>query len=95
MPETKSSTEQELISQGWTRQFCASGSRIQEASELYESMGLEVHLEPVRVEDLDCSECFQEPAGTLGDCYVIYTRPRDEGEDKKSPGAKKREDDLW
>jgi hypothetical protein len=94
-PERKSSSESELVSQGWTKRFCASGSRVQEAVELYESIGLEVHLEPVRVEDLGCAECLQGPFGSLGDCYVIYTRPRKQGADKELPGARKPEDELW
>lgn len=94
MPPT-STREEELVSQGWTKQFCATGPRIQEATELYESMGLEVHLEPLRAEDLGCSECFQAPCGSLGDCSVIYTRPRKDGEDEKLPGGRKREEELW
>lgn len=93
--ERKSSRATELISQGWTKQFCAGGSRVQEAAELYASMGLKVHLEPVQVEDLGCAECFQGPFGSLGDCYVIYTRPSKHGEDKKLPGSRKPEDELW
>lgn len=90
MPEKSGSRERELIDQGWTKQFSASGPRLREAAELYESTGLEVHLEPVRVEDLGCSECFQGPATAPGDWYVIYTRPR-----KEAPGAKKQDNDLW
>ncbi len=95
VPERKSSRESELASQGWTKQYCASGSRIQEAAELYESIGLAVHLEPVRLEDLGCSECLHGPIGSLGDCYVIYTRPRKHGENKELPGTQKPEDELW
>lgn len=95
MPERKSSREIELVGEGWTKQFCATGSRIQEATELYESMGFEVLLEPVRVEDLGCSECLEGPAAPLSDCSVIYTRPKKDGESKKSAGARKRDDELW
>jgi hypothetical protein len=94
-PERKSSKEIELAGAGWTKQFCATGSRIQEATELYESMGLEVHLEPVRVEDLGCSECLHGPFEVLGDCAVIYTRPREKKKGKRIPDTHKRDEDLW
>ena len=92
--DKKSSREEELVNQGWTKQFCATGSRIQEAAELYESMGLEVLLEPLRIEDLGCSQCFQAPSGSVGDCFVIYTRPQADRENSP-PGGRKSEEDLW
>lgn len=95
VPERKSSREIELVGEGWTKQFCATGARIQEATELYESMGFEVHLEPVRVEDLGCSECLESPAAPLSDCLVIYTRPKKKGASGKSAGGRKRDDELW
>lgn len=92
MSTERSLREETLLKEGWTKQFCASGSRLQEGAELYESMGLEVHFEPVRVEDLGCSQCLEGPFGSLGDCSVIYTRPRKKG---KAPDAGKQNDDLW
>ncbi|MBI2988286.1 MAG: hypothetical protein HYY45_16080 [Deltaproteobacteria bacterium] len=62
---------------------------------MYESMGLEVRLEPVQAEDLACSQCLPGPGGTFGDCYVIYTRPRGNGEDKEFPGRQGQKDELW
>lgn len=94
-PDKKSSREEELVSQGWTRQFCATGSRIQEAAELYESMGSEVLLEPLRIEDLGCSQCFQAPSGSVAGCFVIYTRPLADRKEQSPPGGRKREEDLW
>jgi hypothetical protein len=95
MSAVRSTKGEELLKEGWTKQFCASGSRIQEAAELYESMGLEVHLEPLREEDLGCSECLQGPFGAFGDCAVIYTRPKGKTEDNKSQDTKRQNDDLW
>lgn len=94
-PERKSSREIELARAGWTKQFCATGPRIREATELYESMGLEVHLEPVRVEDLGCSECLQGPFEVLGDCAVLYTRPAKKMKEKGAPSTRGKDDDLW
>jgi hypothetical protein len=93
--DKKSSREEELVSHGWAKQFCATGSRIQEAAELYESMGLEVLREPLRIEDLDCSQCFEGPSGSVGDCVVIYTRPLVDRKEEGQPGGRKRDEDLW
>jgi hypothetical protein len=81
----------ELLKQGWTKQFLASGSRLQEASASYASLGFEVHLEPARATDLACSECLPpQPSATVEGWYVIYTRPKDSAEKERSET-----DDLW
>jgi hypothetical protein len=87
--------EEELLKEGWTKQFCASGSRIQEAADLYESMGLEVRFEPVREEDLGCSEWLAGPSGPLSDCSVIYTRPGKKTKEKGTPNTHRKDDELW
>jgi len=62
----------ELAREGWTRRFVGGPPRLQEVKELYESLGLEVHMEPLRAEELH---------GRCGDCTlaltffrVVYTR---------------------
>ncbi|MBI2360779.1 MAG: hypothetical protein HYV04_18060 [Deltaproteobacteria bacterium] len=88
----RSAREEELASEGWTKQFCASGSRLQETTQLYESMGLDVHLEPARAEDLACSGCQpQQPGATIEGWYLIYTRPRQGAGNAHA----KQDDDLW
>jgi len=83
--------EEELLKRGWTKQFLASGSRLQEASASYASIGLEVHLEPAQAKDLDCSECQPpQPPATVEGWYVIYTRPKNVAE--RAPDEM---DDLW
>jgi len=70
----ESSRQKELEREGWVRQFTADEPRLSEAVELYESLGLEVHLEPVTPDESaeECQICFQE-----GDGYkTIYTRPK-------------------
>jgi hypothetical protein len=58
--------EEELLKLGWTKQFLASGSRLEEASASYASIGLEVHLEPAQAKDLACSECQPpQPSATI------------------------------
>ena len=83
--------EVELLKQGWTKQFLASGLRLQEASASYASIGLEVHLEPGQSKDLACSECQPpQPSATVEGWHVIYTRPRPEAKD-----ACRQDEDLW
>ena len=83
--------EEELVKQGWTKQFLASGSRLQEASASYASIGLEVHLEPAQAKDLACSECQPpQPSATVEGWYVIYTRPK-----KDAESAPNEMDELW
>ncbi len=72
---TSSSREKELESQGWVRQFVAEEPRLSEAVELYLSLGMEVHLEPLdpdeAQEDGQCTECLR---GSRERMRVIYTR---------------------
>jgi len=87
----KRGREDDLLGQGWSRQFLASGSRLEEATEFYQSMGLEVHLEPARAEDLACSECHpQQPSTTIEGWYVIYTRPK-----QGTVDADTQDEELW
>ena len=61
-----------LASEGWVRRFVASPPRLRESRDLYESMGLEVHLDPITEAELreECAGC----ALALGFFRVIYTR---------------------
>ncbi len=69
-----------LVAEGWHRQSVLSEPRLSEAVELYESLGFEVLLIPVREE---CAADGQ--AGTCTACFgadedpdrfkVVYTRP--------------------
>lgn len=58
---------------GWTRRFVAAPPRLEEASALYRSLGLEVRLEKVEQSELPpgCDDC--QAAILL--FRVIYTRP--------------------
>ncbi len=57
---------------GWERRFVAAPPRLQEAVDLYESLGLEVRLEPPGPDDLEevCESC----AAAVSLFRVIYTR---------------------
>lgn len=77
MAEKKITREEDLLAQGWIRQFNTDEPRLSEAVEMYEEMGLEVHLEPVVIdpESEVCQMCFEQDC----DRYkTIWTRPRGE-----------------
>jgi len=77
----KARGEEVLVKEGRSKQFLRSGAGRAGARVSYASMGLEVHLEPVQVKDLACSECDPpRPSATVEDWYVIYTPPKPEEE---------------
>ncbi len=64
--------EQELIAQGWTRQFTVFPDRVREFVELYESSGYQVRVEPWAVTtnaDPSCDAC-----ALIGIMRTIFTR---------------------
>jgi len=69
--------DERLRLEGWTYRFTASGARLKEMAEAYEEAGFEVHLEPIRAEDLEgpCRQCVEAEADTI---YAVYTRPKRE-----------------
>ncbi|MEW6111334.1 MAG: hypothetical protein AB1664_04320 [Thermodesulfobacteriota bacterium] len=66
---------EELLAQGWVRRFTAEEPRVSEMKEVYESMGLEVHVESGGVPETnqDCTSCLDLP-GFSDLCKTIYTR---------------------
>ena len=85
MADTKTRDDQELLADGWTRQFNTDEPRLSEAVETYQQMGLEVHLEPVIVDpdSETCQMCFEQDC----DRYkTIWTRPS---------GQSRLDDDLF
>lgn len=70
---SNSTKEEELKKNGWIKMFTAKEPRLSECVELYESMGLEVRLEPLRLDELDeeCKTCYGED---LDDYKTIYTK---------------------
>ena len=67
--------KKELEKEGWERRSIVDEPRVREISELYASMGFEVHIEPVRPEEMvgECAECFEEDCTKYKE---IYTRPK-------------------
>ena len=70
----ESTRQAELEAQGWTACFVADEPRLSEAVELYESLGMEVHLEPVRPDSAECATCLEH---CLDRYKMIHTRPAD------------------
>lgn len=69
---TRTKSEEELLREGWSRRFVAAPARLKEAIALYESLGYEVHTEPLTPEELrdECQDCRLAVALFR----VIYTR---------------------
>jgi hypothetical protein len=66
--------EEVLTQQGWEKQDIYDEPRLSEIIELYEEMGLEVHLEPFNPdEETGCVECMKV---TPEKFKTVYTRKR-------------------
>lgn len=68
--------EQDLIAQGWTRQFTVFPDRVREFVELYESSGYEVRIEPWAITtnaDPSCDSC-----ALIGIMRTIFTKKKSE-----------------
>ena len=75
--------EEELIKEGWERKFVSMEPRLSEMAELYESLGLEVLLEPLPpkeeaggaegCEESGCTVCFDADREKY---RIIFTRRR-------------------
>jgi hypothetical protein len=63
----------ELVAAGWERRFLAAADRVEEAVELYRSLGLEIKAEPLGPSDFgpDCQDCASEVCRSY---LLIYTR---------------------
>ncbi len=63
---------EELEKEGWIKRTTIDEPRLSEIVEEYESLGFDVHLEPVKVEDLDeeCRRCYQNQIDKIRTVYV-------------------------
>jgi len=75
MSERKKSREEELEEKGWMKQNTIGEPRLSEIVELYKSLGYEVRLEPVVLDELDeeCRECY-EREGEIEKVKTVYVR---------------------
>ncbi len=63
---------EELEKEGWVKRTTIDEPRLSEITELYKSLGYEVRVEPVKVEDLDegCRRCYQNQIDKIRTVYV-------------------------
>jgi len=66
--------KEELPAQGWQKQATYDEPRLSEMTEMYEEIGLEIHLEPFHPdEEAGCADCM----ATAPEKYkTIYTRKK-------------------
>ena len=78
--------ESELLAKGWVRKNIIDEPRLAELKDTYESMGMEVRVEPVTPEILaqECDSCL---INTPAKFFVLYVR---ESKDKR-----RRDDELF
>jgi hypothetical protein len=78
--------EDELIKTGWEKRFVTCEPRLSEMAEMYESIGFEVHLEPLPLkeemdrescEDNGCTACFDVDRERY---RIIFTRTKNSSE---------------
>jgi hypothetical protein len=75
MAERKGLREKKLEKEGWVKQTTIGEPRLSEIVELYKSLGYEVRLEPIVLEELDkeCRECY-EREGEIEKVKTVYVR---------------------
>ena len=64
--------EKELEKGGWIKQTTIGEPRLSEIVELYKSLGYEVRLEPVKLDELDeeCRKCYEDEGDKVKTVYV-------------------------
>lgn len=78
------------LARGWTPRFVTDRARMLEMVKLYESLGYETAVDPVRADQVSeetqpgCRECRLVAAGWL---HLIYTRPANASAGASSRGA--------
>ena len=72
MVESKGLREKELEKEEWIKQTTIGEPRLSEIVELYKSLGYEVRLEPVKLDELDeeCRRCYALEGDKVKTVYV-------------------------
>lgn len=62
----------ELEQKGWVKRTTTTEPRLSEIVELYKSLGYEVRVEPVRLDELDddCRRCYEDEVEEVKTVYV-------------------------
>lgn len=63
---------EELEKRGWIKRTTTREPRLSEIVGLYKSLGFEVRVEPVRIDELDdvCRKCYEDEADDVKTVYV-------------------------
>jgi len=63
---------EELEKKGWIKRTTIGEPRLSEIVELYKSLGYEVRVEPVKIDELDeeCRRCYKNEANEVKTVYV-------------------------
>lgn len=71
----------DLKQAGWTKQFTVEKSRVNEYVELYESLGFEVFVEELKLDELneECKICYEKDASNYA---TLYTRVKKQKREK-------------
>ena len=79
----KQSREEELLQKGWKRQSTYDDPRLSEQFELYRSLGFEVLLEPLHLEEAGegCTACYKAAPGRF---RTIYIRKKEEKKENQT-----------
>jgi len=64
--------EKKLEEEGWIKQTTIGEPRLSEIVELYKSLGYEVRLEPVKLDELDeeCRRCYEDEIHEVKTVYI-------------------------
>jgi len=78
MAERKGLREKESTEEGWVKQTTIGEPRLSEIVELYKSLGYEVRLEPVKLDELDeeCRRCYESE---IHEVKTVYVRKKKKG----------------
>ena len=76
MQDSYNNREEELEGEGWKPASTTGGQHLQRILEMYEELGIEVHLEEINPEECEgCTTCYKEGNEII---YRIYTRPKED-----------------
>ena len=72
MAERKGLRQKELEKEGWVKQTTIGEPRLSEIVQLYRSLGYEVHIEPVKLDELDeeCRSCYESEIDEVKTVYI-------------------------
>ncbi len=75
MAERKGLREKELAEEGWVKQTTIGEPRLSEIVELYKSLGYEVRLESVKLDELyeECRRCYESE---IDEVKTVYARKK-------------------